>query len=144
MVPDIGKHWFLRDVHGETLSKDHALEVVYSINWPVVFYICFGLFVLFILHTVLRLSFSHFVSEIFREFRMLLGRGPINRGKVNALLLIGLICLIAFYIFVDPIRHLIHLTTMLHGTETETNSVVVPALFMICVTGLLSVMALGE
>jgi hypothetical protein len=120
------------------------LDVINAINWPVIFYICFALFILFFLHNVLGLSFAHFFREIFREFRMLLGRGPITRGKLNALLIIALVCLTAFYAFVDPIRHIIDLTTMLHGTETEASHVVVPAFFMICVTGILSVMALGE
>ncbi len=114
-----------------------------SINWPLIFYICFGLFVLFVLHNLLGISFAHFVREIFREFRMLLGRGPINRAKINALLIIVLVCLTAFYVFVDPIRHLVHLTTQLHGTEADTGYVVIgAAFFMICVTGLVSVMSL--
>jgi hypothetical protein len=120
-------------------------HLVQGINWPVIFYICFGLFVLHMLHNVLNLSFAHFLREIFREFQLLLRRGPINRAKINALLISGLICLCAFYLFVDPIRHLIDLANKLQEAEKADNTyVAIVAFFMICVTGILSVLALGE
>jgi hypothetical protein len=129
------------------LKEEQGLgHFVHTVNWPVVFYVCFALFVLFVLHNVLKLSFSHFVKAIIREFRMLLGHGPVTRGKINAMLIIALVCLTAFYAFVEPIRHLIELNTELHGTAGSNHGpmVLVVAFFLICVTGILSVMALGE
>jgi hypothetical protein len=119
-------------------------QTVHAINWAIIFYICFALFVLFILHSVFGLSFTHTLSQIVREFRTLLGRGPISRAKLNALLIVALICLTAFYAFVEPIRHLIELTGRMQGAEPQTTSVVVAAFFMICVTGFLSVLALPK
>jgi hypothetical protein len=75
---------------------------------------------------------------------MLLGRGPINRGKLNALLIVSLVGLTAFYAFVEPIRHIIELTESLHSTEDQRSYVEVIAFFMICLTGFLSVRAVDQ
>ena len=128
----------------EHQAGDHAARVIEhaaGVNWPIVFYICFGLAVLYVLHNVLGLSFTHFVKSIFDEFRSLLGPGPINRAKLNALLIISLVCFVAFYAFVEPIRHLIELVASLQETEAQHFYVELAGVFMIGVVGLLSVVA---
>jgi len=143
------EHWFLPNGKGHALNKAQALEhaaqpvqqAADAINWPVVFYICFGLAVLYVLHNVMGLSFTRFVGAILREFQLFLGPGPINRAKLNALVVLVLLCFTAFYAFVEPIRHLIELTGNFRGNEAERFYVEVVAVFTIGVVGLLSVVS---
>ncbi|MHC2625071.1 hypothetical protein ACVIW2_007103 [Bradyrhizobium huanghuaihaiense] len=122
-------------------AAEHASA---GINWPIVFYICFGLLVLYVLHNLMGLSFTHFVKSILEEFRALLGAGPITRAKLNALLIVSLLCFVGFYSFVEPIRHLIELTGTLKEAEHERFYVELAGVFMIGVVGLLSVVSTSQ
>jgi len=90
------------------------------------------------------LSFARFVNEIVGEFKSLLGRGPIDRGKINALLIVVLFCLCGFYFLVFPFRHLMDFAKELQGDAGHSEFVAVAAFFMIGVVGLLSVLTLGR
>jgi hypothetical protein len=119
-------------------------HVSHQIDWAFIFYICFGLGVLIILDKVLGLSLARFVNEIVGEFKSLLGRGPIDRGKMNALLIVVMFCFCGFYFLVDPVRQLIDVAKELKGEAGHPEYVAIPAIFMIGVVGLLSVLALGK
>ena len=106
-----------------------------AINWTLIFYICFSLGVLIVLDKVLGVSFRAF----FREFRLLLRRGPMSRAKLNAILVIILGAACTFYFLVQPIRDLIDLIKVTRGDATSDDYLFVISLFVIGIMGLLSV-----
>ncbi len=106
-------------------------------------YILFVVGILILLHNCAWISFERFFVGIFREFRSLFRSGPLDRGKINAILLIFMFIIIAFCFLVEPVQRLTELT---HEVTARSEGgpasayVFLAVLFMLGVFGLLSVL----
>jgi hypothetical protein len=117
-------------------------QIVNKVNWVAIFYVCFALIVLFLLDKVLGISFSKFFSGLAEEFKSLIGRGSLDRGKLNAILLLLLFALCAFYFFVEPVKQALDLAKAVSQEEEHAPVVAIAAFFSIAVIGYLSVLSL--
>jgi hypothetical protein len=117
-------------------------QFISGVNWIAVFYICFALLVMIILDWVLGISFAKFFAGLAMEFKSLIGRGPMDRGKLNAILLLILFALCAFYFFVEPVKHLLDLANAASAKEEHPEFVGIAAFFSIGLVGYLSILAL--
>jgi hypothetical protein len=116
-------------------------QLIAKVNWVAIFYICFALLVLIILDKVLGISFGTFFAGLASEFKSLIGRGPLDRGKLNAILLLLLFVLCAFYFFVEPVRALIDLAKSASAKEDHPEFLAIAAFFSIGLIGYLSVLS---
>jgi hypothetical protein len=92
--------------------------------------------VLIVLDKALGISFGAF----FREFATLLRRGPVTRAKSNAILIIILGAICAFYFFVEPVRGLLSLVNAVQSRAGDNDAyVLIGCLLVIGISGLLSV-----
>src|SRR4051812_41255015 len=114
-------------------------QILAKVNWIAIFYICFSLVILIILDKVLGISFAKFFAGLASEFKSLIGRGALDRGKLNAILLLLLFVICAFYFFVEPVKHLLHLAKAASAHEEHSEYVMIAAFFSISVVGYLSV-----
>ncbi len=117
-------------------------QIVSKVNWIAIFYICFALLVMIILDRVLGISFAKFFGGLAMEFKSLIGRGPLDRGRLNAILLLVLFTLCAFYWFVEPVKQLLDLAKSVSATEEHLEFVGIAAFFSISLVGYLSVPSL--
>jgi hypothetical protein len=117
-------------------------QIVSKVNWVAIFYICFALFVLVVLDRVLGVSFSKFFAGLADEFKSLIGRGTLDRGKLNAILLLVLFTLCAFYFFVEPVKQALDLAKAVSQDEERTPFLAIAAFFSITVVGYLSVLSI--
>jgi hypothetical protein len=119
-------------------------QIISKVNWATVFYICFALLILIILDKVLGFSFAKFFAGLATEFKSLIGRGSLDRGRLNAILLLLLFALCAFYFFVEPVKHLVDLANAASVKEEHPEYVGIAAFFSISVVGYLSVLSTGQ
>jgi hypothetical protein len=117
-------------------------QIIGKVNWIAVFYICFALLVMIILDRVLGISFAKFFAGLAKEFKSLIGRGPMDRGRLNAILLLILCALCAFYLFVEPVKQLLDLAKAVPSTEEHPVFVGIAAFFSISIVGYLSVLSI--
>ncbi len=116
-------------------------QIIVKVNWIAVFYICFAVVVLIILDKVLGISFAKFFAGLASEFKSLIGRGSLDRGRLNAILLLLLFVLCAFYFFVEPVKKLLDLARAVSAPDEHSEFVVIAAFFSISVVGYLSVLS---
>ena len=117
-----------------------------GVNWVFVFYCLFALFLLIVLDKCLGLSFARFFVVIAQEFRSLLAGGKFNRASINALLIVALFALSAFYFFFEPVRKFIEVYEVVREPlgSPGTPFVFLASFFLIALVGYGCVLAVSR
>ena len=91
---------------------------------------------------LLHMPIKHFFGWLIREFRQLMRLEP-KRGSVNALTLIIIMILGAFYFFVDPLRHFQEILGSASG-EKSGHFEFIAFIFMLCLTAIISIICMPK
>ena len=102
-----------------------------------------AVFLLFVLDKCLGLSFARLFVVIAQEFRSLFAGGKFNRASINAILIVALFALSAFYFFIEPVRKLIEVYEVVREPlgSPGTPFVFLASFFLIALVGYGSVLA---
>ena len=113
-----------------------------GVNWPVVFYILFGVFVLGVLVRWVKLSPAHIAIEILKEIVGVLRLQGLTRTSIDGATTIALIVFTAFVLLFSVMRELPDFLTIFgRGVEGEGQSILL-VIFMVFITALTTILSL--
>jgi hypothetical protein len=120
-------------------------RLVNEVHWPFFADLFLGLLLLWAMQKMLlHSSLGQILKAIATEFKGLLRLNKFGRSAVNALTISALFAALVLYLFFYPFRELMHLIASMSDTYGQLGDayVFLTAFFLICVVGLLSVVAI--
>jgi hypothetical protein len=117
-------------------------KIADGVNWPVIFYVLFGLLVLWILVRWLHLSPVHIAIDVLKEITSVLARRDVTRTSIDGAVTIAMILFTAVTLLVVEMRELPEFLSIFRaGAETEGQPIFLVA-FMIFMTSLTAILSL--
>lgn len=117
-------------------------KVADGVNWPLVFYILFGLFALGVLVRWVKLSPVHIAIEIVKEITGVLRLEGLTRTTIDGAITIALAVYTGIALLVLEMRELPEFLSIFHkGVEGKEQSILL-CMFMIFVTAVTVILSL--